>query len=257
MPLPRIIVFDLDYTLWPFWCDTHISPPLKSIKDNTSTKKAESKAVQTEFVANKMTDRWGESFGFYAEVPGILSAAKDRGIVLGVASRTHTPDIARDLLRGLTVPIYPSSSPSSSVAADGTKSSKQESIKITRAIDFFPSALQQIYPGSKTTHFKRIHSVTLDPKNAATIPGLQQKGRTGIEVPYEDMLFFDDEARNRNVEMELGVTFHLVRDGVTREEVDKGVWAWRKRRGITVRERMGSKGMAEERNSGSLSELEG
>lgn len=46
------------------------------------------------------------------------------------------------------------------------------------------------------------------------------------------MLFFDDEARNRNVETELGVTFCLVRDGMTREEVDRGVWLWRKRNGI-------------------------
>jgi magnesium-dependent phosphatase 1 len=45
------------------------------------------------------------------------------------------------------------------------------------------------------------------------------------------MLFFDDEARNKNVQMELGVTFYLVRDGLTREEVDRGVWEWRRRMG--------------------------
>lgn len=50
------------------------------------------------------------------------------------------------------------------------------------------------------------------------------------DVPYEEMLFFDDEARNKNVE-ELGVVMQLVRDGVTRGEVDRGVQAWRRRNG--------------------------
>ena len=49
-------------------------------------------------------------------------------------------------------------------------------------------------------------------------------------VPYEEMLFFDDEVRNRNVEG-LGVMMWLVRDGVTRGEVDKAVREWRRRRG--------------------------
>lgn len=53
-------------------------------------------------------------------------------------------------------------------------------------------------------------------------------------VHYEDMLFFDDEARNINVQTELGVTFCLVRDGMTKEEVDKGVWEWRRRNGISA-----------------------
>jgi magnesium-dependent phosphatase 1 len=46
------------------------------------------------------------------------------------------------------------------------------------------------------------------------------------------MLFFDDEARNRNVQTELGVTFFLIREGMTKEEVDRGVWEWRRSFGI-------------------------
>ena len=75
-----------------------------------------------------------------------------------------------------------------------------------RAIDFFDYL--QIYPGNKTTHFERIQR------------------DSGIE--FEEMLFFDDESRNKNVEV-LGVVMQLVRDGVTREEIDAGVRSWRKR----------------------------
>ena len=46
------------------------------------------------------------------------------------------------------------------------------------------------------------------------------------------MLFFDDESRNKNVEV-LGVTMWLVRDGVSRDEIDNGVRSWRKRNGRT------------------------
>jgi len=79
-----------------------------------------------------------------------------------------------------------------------------------RALDYFHYV--QIFPGSKVQHFNRIQQAS----------GLR----------FDDMLFFDDEARNSNVQMELGVTFYLVKDGLTREEVDRGVWDWRKRMGI-------------------------
>lgn len=80
----------------------------------------------------------------------------------------------------------------------------------TRSIDYFD--YQEIYPGDKKTHFNKIH------KNS------------GIE--FEEMLFFDDESRNKNVEV-LGVTMQLIKDGVTREEIDNGVRSWRKRHGRT------------------------
>ena len=58
------------------------------------------------------------------------------------------------------------------------------------------------------------------------------------------MLFFDDEARNRNVE-ELGVTMYLVRDGVTADVVDRGVREWRKRRGVEGAGECGERGVAD------------
>ncbi|KAL1988351.1 hypothetical protein VTN96DRAFT_10034 [Rasamsonia emersonii] len=180
LPLPKLFVFDLDYTLWPFWVDTHVTPPVKP-KDNNS----------------RCVDRWGESFAFYPAVSSILHACRTRNIPLGIASRTHAPDLARDMLKALHVIPTFSDNP-----AANTRS--------MRALDYFDYV--QIFPADKTQHFTRIH---------------QASG-----IPYEDMLFFDDEARNRNVQTELDVTFCLVRDGMTREEVDRGVWEWRRRRGF-------------------------
>lgn len=75
----------------------------------------------------------------------------------------------------------------------------------------------EMYPGSKVTHFQK----------------LQKKSG----LPFEEMLFFDDEARNKNVES-LGVVMYLVRDGVTTSEVDNGIKEWRQRNGRTKQENL-------------------
>jgi len=172
--LPKLIVFDLDYTLWPFWVDTHVTPPLKAVSSHDSVK-----------------DRFGESFAFYKDVPSILSALQSNGIKVGAASRTSAPDLGREMLRLLHIHD-----------SEGKK---------RKSIEFFDHL--EIYPGSKITHFNKLQKAT----------GLR----------YEDMLFFDDEARNRNVES-LGVKMYLVRDGVSREEFERGIRDWRKRHGHDV-----------------------
>jgi magnesium-dependent phosphatase 1 len=179
--LPPLIVFDLDYTLWPFWVDTHCSAPLKASPTHTSC-----------------SDKFGESFAFYEDVPSVLLSLKERGVKLGLASRTATPELAREMLKLLHLPPL-----EDAIGAAGGGG------KAKRAIEVFDYI--EIYPGSKTNHFERIRKMS------------------GLE--YEQMLFFDDEARNRNVES-LGVTMYLVRDGVSSGEVDEGVWEWRKRMGI-------------------------
>ncbi|KJZ77080.1 hypothetical protein HIM_03401 [Hirsutella minnesotensis 3608] len=181
LALPKLVVFDLDYTLWPFWVDTHVTPPIKPNAQHSAA-----------------SDRTGEHLAFYDDVPSVLQllphAGGPEGVKLGVASRTSAPSLARDLLQMLHLPQ----------ASDTDVEARPR-----RAIDVFDGGME-IYPGSKIRHFEKLQK------------------RTGI--PFEDMLFFDDESRNRETE-KLGITMWLVRDGVTWGEIERGVDEWRRRRG--------------------------
>ncbi|KAI5453187.1 hypothetical protein NCC49_006215 [Naganishia albida] len=170
--MPKLVCFDLDYTLWDLWIDTHITPPIKRKGD----------------AINSLQDRHGSEIAFYREVPDVLAELKKSNIHIAAASRTHAPDLAREALGLLLIPAEKGSS------------------EMSKAITFFQT--MEIYPGSKLRHFKSIHK------------------KTGIA--YADMLFFDDESRNKEVE-QLGVTMHLVRNGVDRNTFNKGVVEWRKK----------------------------
>ncbi|KAJ7450029.1 magnesium-dependent phosphatase-1 [Mycena galericulata] len=163
--LPKLIAFDLDYTLWDLWIDTHVTGPLRRSGDT-------------------VVDAYNIPVEFYADVPGILRRLRDQGVILVACSRTHAPDMARQALKLLLV-----------AGKDGEPPQP--------AIELFDDL--QIYPGSKLTHFRALHV------------------KTG--VPYDQMLFFDDEPRNREVGR-LGVTFHLTPTGVDNAVFDEGVLAW-------------------------------
>lgn len=79
---PRVIVFDLDYTLWPFWVDTHPTPPFRKGKGDT-----------------KVVDAHGQQIKHYPEVPDVLKDLYAEGYELGVASRTTEIKGANQLLK--------------------------------------------------------------------------------------------------------------------------------------------------------------
>ena len=134
MEYPKLIVFDLDYTLWPFWCDTHISPPIRPT-----------------YAEDKVTDSTGDQFGFYKEVPEIFKEIRENpNMEMCAASRTHEPQIAQKLLSMLPIDGEPSRT-------------------------YFAFTAWEV--GSKVRHCQELNFHT--------------------NVAYEDILFFDEENRNR------------------------------------------------------------
>ncbi|KAH9988846.1 acid phosphatase-domain-containing protein [Russula vinacea] len=169
---PKLIAFDLDYTLWPLWIDTHVGSSLERDGDTL----------------NEVHDRFGDTVSFYHDVPQILHQLRSTGVVIAACSRTTATALAREALSLLLLPPK---------AGD-------VSSPVMLAIKFFDQL--EIYPGSKIAHFKQLHK------------------KTGI--PYSEMLFFDDELRNKEVKS-LGVTFQLVQEGLNNACFEKGLENWR------------------------------
>jgi len=80
MAKPKLIAFDLDYTLWPFWVDTHVTPPFRKQKDG------------------KVYDSREQVVTYYPDVPDMLTSLSGQGIALAAASRTPCTDDANSLL---------------------------------------------------------------------------------------------------------------------------------------------------------------
>jgi len=79
--VPKMVVFDLDYTLWPFWVDTHVNPPFH--KNSTG----------------KVVDSRGSVIKYYPDTPTILKYLKENNIGISVASRTGEIDGAEQLIQ--------------------------------------------------------------------------------------------------------------------------------------------------------------
>ncbi|XP_007537631.1 magnesium-dependent phosphatase 1 [Erinaceus europaeus] len=78
---PKLAVFDLDYTLWPFWVDTHVDPPFHKSSDGT------------------IRDRRGQTILLYPEVPEVLERLQIAKVPVAAASRTGEIEGANQLLK--------------------------------------------------------------------------------------------------------------------------------------------------------------
>lgn len=146
-----LIVFDLDYTLWPFYIE-YCDKPLKKTETH-------------------IVDACGQKIQPYPHSTSILQRLSGLGYKIGIASRTSAIKDADILVNLLDWKQY-----------------------IT---------YQEIYPTSKVQHFNEF------------------KKQSGI--PFERMLFFDDEERNVAEINRLGAVAILVDSGVSDSVVAEGL----------------------------------
>lgn len=167
---PKVVVFDLDYTLWPCWCDTHITTPVKAKSKDT------------------VIDKRQFELSFYKDVPRVLEELLENKVLIVAASRTSAPLLAQKLLRMLHIKDEP-------------------------AINHFDFLEWGTH--SKTKHIKS----AID----------RIKDEMELEIAFEDVILFDDEWRNKDVES-IGVQFaHLPNEdvGLTYELFNKAILKYR------------------------------
>jgi magnesium-dependent phosphatase-1 len=78
---PKLVVFDLDHTLWPFGVDEFVfKPPFKRNK------------------SNEVVDASGAKMQAFPEVTDVFKYVSDQKLDIGVASRTTFPSGVRSLI---------------------------------------------------------------------------------------------------------------------------------------------------------------
>ena len=80
VPRPKLIVFDLDYTLWPFWVDTNVTPPFHK-------------------KGGIVFDSFNEKVRDFPEVSSVLHWLHSEGYLMAVASRTGEVRGAKQLVK--------------------------------------------------------------------------------------------------------------------------------------------------------------
>ncbi|OQS06110.1 hypothetical protein THRCLA_01834 [Thraustotheca clavata] len=175
--IPKLIVFDLDFTLWYPEMYELVGAPFRRNKHGV------------------VSARDGEEVHLFDDAHAVLteiaSLPEFRETQVAVASSTTYPHWARECMSLIQVRN----------AEMPKKNKKTKEAKVLNAfIDY-----QAIYPKNKKVHFKQLH---------------EESG-----VPYEDMLFFDNEHYNIVNVQQLGVVCAYCPDGLSyqvwREGMDR------------------------------------
>ena len=80
---PGLVVFDLDWTIWPYDCGCEVLPPFRTMPWG-------------------IVDRRGYSANPYTDVRGIMAALVDAGVPIAIASRNPDMAVLESLLRLIT-----------------------------------------------------------------------------------------------------------------------------------------------------------
>lgn len=84
---PSVIVFDLDYTLWPYFIDQHVRPPIAKRINNSVI---------------EITDKHGNGYKSYKDVTLILRTLKEKCLGndghLAIASKSTTCKLAMEAI---------------------------------------------------------------------------------------------------------------------------------------------------------------
>ncbi|RNA30363.1 magnesium-dependent phosphatase 1-like [Brachionus plicatilis] len=152
---PKIIVFDLDYTLWPYYVDCHATPPIKRTSQTTT------------FGTIKVIDSTGLKMNGFKDVNKILYTLKyhclneSKNEYLAIASRSTTPDLAMETIEALGWTKYFSSFQIYPKTKTNHMRKILEELKMTSYEDilFFDDEIQNI----KQTSSLKLTAIEIDP----------------------------------------------------------------------------------------------
>lgn len=154
-PVPKLVVFDLDETVWPNHCDRDTKSPYTVDSEN-------------------ILDRYGRIANCFPIIPLIISTLVNRDILVAFATRNPARDEIIARLKSLVF---------------DTKNGERNLWSILPNENYL-QAYSSHGGTAKTKHFNALTKVT--------------------GVPFNEMLFFDDDSYNVTYSEFLGVTGMLV-----------------------------------------------
>lgn len=113
-----MIVFDLDYTLWPFWVDTHVSPPFKGTPSGLIVSQLFIHLFVFSFLKNKKERNKKTRKPKNQKTPPHLLPTQPTNPLSSSRSQTPTAKNA----------VSTTTSPPSSTTSNTTKSSSQQQV---------------------------------------------------------------------------------------------------------------------------------